>query len=104
VKVDGFKYYENILCYVDNVLCISTDPNKSMRRIQEDPKLKDDNIVEPDVYLGATIAKMSLDNGKTCWTMSPLRRTWPSMARGCHPSALHLSLAIMLHGWKRRQS
>jgi hypothetical protein len=41
-----------------------------MRRIQEDFKLKDDKIAEPDVYLGATIAKMSLDNGKTCWTMS----------------------------------
>jgi hypothetical protein len=28
-------------------------------------------IAEPDVYLGATIAKMSLDNGEMCWTMSP---------------------------------
>jgi hypothetical protein len=25
----------------------------------------------PDVCLGATIAKMTLDNGKTCWTMWP---------------------------------
>jgi hypothetical protein len=33
--------------------------------------LKDDKIAEPGVYLGATIAKMSLDNGKMCWTMSP---------------------------------
>jgi hypothetical protein len=33
--------------------------------------LKDDKIAEPDVYLGAMIAKMSLDNGETCWTMSP---------------------------------
>jgi hypothetical protein len=33
--------------------------------------LKDDKIAEPDVYLGATIAKMSLDNGETCWTMLP---------------------------------
>ncbi len=61
----------SILCYVDDVLCISADPKKSMRRIQEDFKLKDDKIEEPDVYLGATIAKMSLDNGKMCWTMSP---------------------------------
>ncbi len=53
------------------MLCISSDPKKSMRRIQEDFKLKDDKIEEPDVYLGATIAKMSLDNGKMCWTMSP---------------------------------
>ena len=33
--------------------------------------MKDDKIAEPDVYLGATLSKMSLDNGQTCWTMSP---------------------------------
>ena len=53
------------------MLCISADPNKAMPRIQEDFKLKDDKIAEPDVYLGATLSKMSLDNGQTCWTMSP---------------------------------
>ena len=71
VKADGFQYYEYILCYVDDVLCISADPKKSMRRVQEDFKLKDNKIAEPDVYLGATIGKVSLDNGKTCWTMLP---------------------------------
>jgi hypothetical protein len=71
VKPDGFNYYKYILCYGDNVLSISADPKKTMRRIQEDFKLKDDKIAEPDVYLGATIANMSLDNGKMCWTMLP---------------------------------
>jgi hypothetical protein len=52
VKPDSFKYYEYILCYVYNVLSISADPKKTMRRIQEDFKLKDDKIAEPDVYLG----------------------------------------------------
>jgi hypothetical protein len=70
VKPDGFKYYEYILCYFDDILSISADPKKTMRRIQEDIKLKDDKIAEPAVYLGATIAKMSLGNGETCWTMS----------------------------------
>jgi hypothetical protein len=42
-----------------------------MKRIQEDFKLKDDKIAEPDVYLGATLSKMKLDSGKQCWTMSP---------------------------------
>jgi hypothetical protein len=71
IKPDGFEYYEYILCYVDDVLCISHDPKKSMKRIQEDFKLKDDKIEEPDVYLGATLSKMKLENGKYCWTMSP---------------------------------
>jgi hypothetical protein len=71
VRPDGTEYYEYILCYVDDVLCISHDPKKSMKRIQEDFKLKDDKIAEPDVYLGATLSKMKLESGKQCWTMSP---------------------------------
>jgi hypothetical protein len=34
VKPDGFKYYEYILCYVDDVLSIFADPKKTMRRIR----------------------------------------------------------------------
>jgi hypothetical protein len=71
VKPNGFKYYEYILCYVNDVLCMSANPEKSMRRIQVDFKLKDDKIAEPDVYLGATISKMTLSDGKVCWTMPP---------------------------------
>jgi hypothetical protein len=71
VKPDGFEYYEFILCFVDDVLAISADPKKSMDRIQEDFKPKDDKIAEPEVYLGATLSKMSLDNGRSCWSMSP---------------------------------
>jgi hypothetical protein len=70
VKPNGFEYYEYVLCYVDDVLCISADPRKTMLGIQGDFKLKDDKIAEPDVYLGATLAKMEVD-GKVCWTMSP---------------------------------
>jgi hypothetical protein len=44
---------------------------KSMKRIQDDFKLKDDKMEPPDVYLGATIAKMTLADGKTFWTMLP---------------------------------
>jgi hypothetical protein len=88
---------------------MSADPKKSMRRIQEDFKLKDDKIAEPDVYLGATIAKMSLDDGETCWTMSPEQYVRAAvanseedlakrMARGRHPSASYPSLATTLYG------
>jgi hypothetical protein len=70
-KPDGFEYYEYILCYVDDVLCISHNPMKSMKEIKGVFKLKNDKIEPPDVYLGATIARMTLPDGKTCWTMSP---------------------------------
>jgi hypothetical protein len=71
VKPCGTEYYEYILVYVDDVLCISHNPLKSMKRIQTDFKLKEDKMEPPDVYLGATIARMKLADGKTCWTMSP---------------------------------
>ena len=44
VNPDGFNYYEYILCYVADVLCISHNQRKSIKRIQEDFKLKDDKI------------------------------------------------------------
>jgi hypothetical protein len=65
VKPDGFEYYEYILGYVDDVLCISHNPMKSMKRIQDDFKLKDDRIQPPDVYIRAMLARMTLADGKT---------------------------------------
>ena len=53
VNPDGLKYYEYILCYVADVLCISHNPRKLIKRIQEDFKLKDDKIEPPDLYIGA---------------------------------------------------
>jgi hypothetical protein len=71
VEPDGFEHCEHILCCVDDVLCMSNDPKKSMKRVQEDFKLKDDKMEEPDVHLGAALTEMKLDNGKLCWTASP---------------------------------
>ena len=63
VKPDGFEYYEYIPCYFDDVLYISHYPQKYMKIIQEDFNLKDNKIEPPDVYLGATLAKMKLESG-----------------------------------------
>ncbi len=49
VKLDGAECHGCMLCCVDDVPCMSHDPKKSMKRIQEDFKLKDDKIAEPDV-------------------------------------------------------
>ena len=54
VNPNEFEYYEYILCYVNDVLLISTYPGKYMRRIQEYFKIKDDNIAEPDMNLRET--------------------------------------------------
>ena len=63
VKVDGFQYYEMVLCYVYDVLCISDYLMKTMKGIQLTFKLKDDKIDEPKDYLGATLENMILSDG-----------------------------------------
>ena len=70
VKPNGFKYYEYVLCYVDDVLHVSFEPMKTMNGIKEKFKIKNDKIEEPDIYLGASITKMMNNNGSECWAMS----------------------------------
>jgi len=69
VKPDGFEYYELVLCYVDDVLCMSHDAMNTMKGIQRSFKLKDDKIEEPDTYLGVGLSKMTPANGTVCWSM-----------------------------------
>ena len=70
VKEDGFQYYEYVLTYVDDVLCISHKPMTTMKGLQGRFKLKDDKIEEPEVYLGASLSKMQNESGYECWAMS----------------------------------
>ena len=42
----------------------------TMKGIQAVFKLKDDKIEEPTDYLGAVLGKMTLDDGRECWSMS----------------------------------
>ena len=46
VKPDNFEYYEYIICYNDNMLCISHNMRKLMKRIHEGFNLRD-NKIEP---------------------------------------------------------
>ena len=71
MKPDGFEYYEYIFCYVEDVLCISHNPQKLMNRIQGDFNLKYDKIETPGIYLRAALANMKLKSGNYCWNMSP---------------------------------
>ena len=69
VKSNGFKYYELVLCYVDDVLAISTDPTKLLEGLKSTFTLKDNKIEIPDMCLGAMLGQMDVD-GVQCWTMS----------------------------------
>ncbi len=70
MKNNGFRYWELILCYVDDVLCIHEDPTIALKQIATRFKLKKDKMDEPDVYLGAELSKMENEDGDLCWAMS----------------------------------
>ena len=59
-----------VLCYVDDVLCISDDPMKTIKGIKRTFKLKDNKIDKPEDYLGATLKNMFLSDGSQLWSMS----------------------------------
>ena len=68
-KSNGFEYYEMVLCYVDDILSISDDPKSTLIALTRTFKLKDDRIEPPDIYLGAQLGIMQV-NDVECWTMS----------------------------------
>ena len=66
VKPNGFEYYEYILCYVDDILCISRGPGIALGRIQSILKFKGDNMDQPKIHLGAQVGNMIVD-GEEGW-------------------------------------
>ena len=70
IKADGFKYWEMILCYVDDLLCIHENPNIALKQIQAKFKLKDDKMDPPETYLGGDLSIIDNVNGEECWAMS----------------------------------
>ena len=60
VKPNDFEYYEYILCYVDDILCISHDPGLALGQIQAVFKFKGDKMEHPKIYLGDQVIKMIL--------------------------------------------
>jgi hypothetical protein len=69
---DNTKYYEYLAIYVDDTLCISHDPTKTMDAISKMYRIKDNSIEPPKTYLGAQVVQYRLlyDNTKIRWGMS----------------------------------
>ena len=66
---DGFEYYELLLVYVDDVLCVSHAPREILEKIGQRFLIKDEKIEEPKIYLGADIEKFQLPDGKMVWSI-----------------------------------
>ena len=69
-KGNGFKYYEYVLCYVDDVLAVSEEPEEIINGLKHVFKLKGDRAEIPDMYLGASLSMVETPSGHKCWSMS----------------------------------
>ena len=65
-KVDSFKYYEYVLCYVDNIVCISHVPLNKIDGMKDVFKMKGDEAEPLEIYLGAILKKVTNDDGIEC--------------------------------------
>jgi hypothetical protein len=76
-KPSGFKYWEYVLCYVDDVLVISHEPQIIVEAIGKHVALKEGSVASPTTYLGANVFKHVIHDGnqdgprKEVWAMSP---------------------------------
>jgi Reverse transcriptase (RNA-dependent DNA polymerase) len=71
MKGNGEKYYEYVLCYVDDILCCSERPKLIMDYLASVYTLKAGLVKEPDVYLGADVKKFAIGVDQSAWGISP---------------------------------
>ena len=69
VKPNGFEYYKYILCYVNDILCMSHNPGIMLGWMHAIFKFKGDNMEQPKLYLGDQVGQMIV-YGAEGWYMS----------------------------------
>ena len=73
VKLNGEKYWEYVLCYVHDILCISHEPQIVMDYLASKYTLRKGSVKEPDAYLGAEVKMWTIDGAtnpsKVGWSM-----------------------------------
>ena len=62
IPSDGAEYYAYSLLYVDDILCIHHNAQSDITKVDKYFKFKPDSIREPDMYLGAKLRPMNLEN------------------------------------------
>ena len=67
------QYFEMLFLYVNDILSVSSHRVRdAIDKITSFYKAKEESIKEPDIYLGADVAKMmQMPDGHTIWTTSP---------------------------------
>ena len=67
---DGYKYYAYMLLYVDDALAIHHDATSALDELGRYFQMKPGSVGDPDIYLGAKLQKIQLENGVEAWSMS----------------------------------
>jgi Reverse transcriptase (RNA-dependent DNA polymerase) len=71
VKPDGFRYYEMVFVYVDDVLAASHNAKEVLEAIGTYYKLKEGSLTKPEIYLGVNVSEFQLPDGRVVWSTSP---------------------------------
>ena len=70
-KDDGSTYWEYVLLYVDDALCISQRAESVIRtEIGKYFYVKEESIGAPKIYLGNKVSKVTMENGIKAWSFS----------------------------------
>ena len=67
---DGERYYAYVLLFVDDCLAIGHDAASQLREIDRYFPMKPGSIGDPDIYLGAKLKSVQMENGVHAWGMS----------------------------------
>jgi Reverse transcriptase (RNA-dependent DNA polymerase) len=68
-RADGSRYYEYVLVYTDDILCLSCGPKAILDHLDQHFLLKPGSIGPPMQYLGASISKYKHASGDKSWSM-----------------------------------
>ena len=69
-RTDGQDYYEYILLYVYDCLCISENPKPALIQIDKYLPINPASLGYPKTYLGGTVSKIQLPNSVHAWPFS----------------------------------
>ena len=71
IKDDGSEYWQYVLLYTDDILCVMEHPEKFLREEMGTRfTLKEKSIGPPTQYLGNKVSNITLENGPSCWSFS----------------------------------
>ena len=70
-KATGEEYWEYVLLYVDDVLCVSMNGTSVIEdEIGRYFYIKEGSVGPPDIYLGNKVSQVTLENGVKAWSWS----------------------------------